>query len=166
MWKIRLSLALAILASGYSIAALPAPPPDVACDDSLWARVYNPQRLLVHRKCVSLTGTIMDATHGKQKDGCRHEKDGDGHCFLRLDAGQEHFLNQKNLDNEDGALVFEPMCRYRVTQADAMTSCKNYHQPLVLPPIGSHVRITGSSVTDLQHGHMEIHPVSSIEVIQ
>lgn len=135
------------------------------CDDSLWKHVYNSQRLQVHQICAEATGVIVDASHGKNKDGCRHEADGDGHCFLKLDPGQEQFINQKNIDNEDGNLVFEPMCRYKVTQDDAKAVCKNYKQPLVLPPIGSHVRLSGSSVTDLQHGHKEFHPISSIEVL-
>jgi hypothetical protein len=133
--------------------------------DMLFKHVYNSQRLQVHVMCATVTGTIADASHGKNKDGCRHEADGDGHCFLKLDTGQEKYLNQKNMDNEDGALVFEPMCRYRVTQEDAKAVCKNYKQPLDLPPVGSHVRMSGAWVTDLQHGHNEIHPVSSITVI-
>jgi hypothetical protein len=137
-----------------------------SCDDSLWKHLYHSPRLQVHQLCATVTGTIVDASHGKNKDGCRHEADGDGHCFLKLDAGQEKFLNQKNLDNEDGALVFEPICHYRVTQADAKAACKDWKQNLVLPPVGSHVRMTGSWVTDLQHGHNEIHPVSAIEIIK
>ena len=62
------------------------------CDESLWGHVYHRQRLLVNERCVSVTGTLVDATDGKVKDGCRHEADGDGHCWLRLDAGQEQFL--------------------------------------------------------------------------
>jgi hypothetical protein len=57
------------------------------------------------------------------------------------------------------------MCRYRVTQADAQAVCRNWKQKLIIPLVGSHVRITGAFVTDLQHGHNEIHPVSSIAVI-
>jgi hypothetical protein len=135
------------------------------CDQALWTHVYHAGRLQVHQACMPVTGTIADASHGKNKDGCRHEADGDGHCFLKLDAGQESLLNQKNLDNEGGFLVFEPMCRYKVTQADAREVCANWKQDFALPPAGSHVRITGSYVTDLQHGHNEIHPVTAIEVL-
>lgn len=133
-----------------------------ACTASIWQHIYNRDRLQVLQDCASVTGTIVDASHGKNKDGCRHEADGDGHCFLKLDAGQEKFINAKNKQNEDGDLVFEPICRYAVTQADAKAACKNWKQTLALPPIGSHVRITGAWVLDTEHGHMEIHPVSSI----
>lgn len=132
-----------------------------------WRHVYHPQRLAVITPCTSVTGTIVDASKGRTKDGSRHEGDGDGHFFLKLDAGQEQFLNAKNLSNEDGNLVFEPVCLFRVKQQDAITVCAHYSQApaLVIPSIGSHVRISGAHVLDTQHGHNEIHPVSSIEVI-
>jgi len=136
------------------------------CDPALVAHVYNPHRLQTHEACATVTGIIVDASHGKNKDGCRHEADGDGHCFLKLDAGQESYLNEKNIANEDGALVFEPMCRYRVTQADAKNACKNWKQKLALPSVGSHVRATGVWVLDTEHGHNELHPISSIEVLK
>src|SRR6185437_6403711 len=66
-----------------------------------------------------------------------------------------------------GNLVFEIVCKFRVTQADAVASCPStYQTPIHLPPIGSHVRIVGSYVQDTNHGKwMEIHPVTSIEII-
>lgn len=136
------------------------------CDESLWGHVYNPQRLKIHERCASVTGVIVDATHGKRKQGCRSESDGDLHCWLKLDAGQEKYINKMNVKNQEGNLVWEPMCRYRVTQEDAKAACKNWKQNLKLAPIGAHVRITGAAVLDTQHGHKEIHPVSSIEVIK
>jgi hypothetical protein len=36
-----------------------------------------------------VTGTIVDATNGKQTDGVRHEKDGDTHGWLEVDSGFE-----------------------------------------------------------------------------
>lgn len=138
----------------------------LSCDDSLWKKhIYHSYRLQVDNPCTVATGVIVDATHGKNKDGCRHEADGDGHCWLKLDPGQEQFLNQGNLDKQEGNLVFEPICRYRVTQEDAKAACKNYKQPLVIPPVGTHVRMVGAAVTDLQHGHKEFHPVWSITVL-
>lgn len=137
--------------------------PDVACDRSLMKHIYHPKRLVI-KSCQSVVGTFVDATHGRNKDGCRHEKDGDGHCWIRLDPGQESLLNDGNLKHQDGNLVFEPICRYRVTQTDAALACLNYHQDLALPPVGSHVRIIGEFVFDSQHGHNEIHPVTKIIV--
>src|SRR5437660_419165 len=97
------------------------------CDDALWDHVYNHQRLEIHR-CVAVTGTFVDATRGRAKDGCRHEADGDSHCWLKLGPGQEQFINAENIKNQDGNLVFEPMCQWRVTQKDAMAVCKGWKQ--------------------------------------
>lgn len=140
-----------------------------ACDQTLWQHVYNPRRLKVLNPCVSVTGTIVDATHGKHKQGCRVEADGDLHCWLKLDNEvpgiMSPYLNAMNLKNEGGTLVWEPMCQHHVTQKDAMEACKDWHQDIILPPVGSHVKITGAWVLDTEHGHMEIHPVSGIEVL-
>lgn len=135
-----------------------------AQDDSVWAHIYHPQRLQVIEANATVTGTIVDATHGKRKQGCRSEADGDLHCWLKLDAGQDKYINAENVKNQGGNLVFEPICQHRVTQANAKAACKNYKQPITIPPVGSHVRMTGDSVLDTQHGHMEIHPAKSIEV--
>ena len=137
------------------------------CDDSLWDHVYNPQRLIVNQKCVAVTGTIVDATNGKRSDGVRHEADGDTHGWLKLDSQFEKLLNAGNLSAEGGNLVFEVVCKFHVTQADAIAACpQTYHSSVQIPPIGSHVRIVGSYIQDTNHSKwMEIHPVTSITVI-
>ena len=137
------------------------------CDHALWHHVYNRQRLAVNKACVSVTGAIVDASHGKHKDGARHEADGDSHNWLKLDAGQEQLLLPGNAQTQGGNLVFEIICRYRVTQADAKAACKNFKSAVELPPVGSHVRITGALISDLDHQpiHREIHPVTRIEVV-
>src|SRR5882724_3574578 len=157
------------------------------CDESLWKHTYNPQRLEVHERCVSVTGTIVDATHGKRKDGVRKEADGDCHGWLKLDAGQDGeqpksgdtspryvnleqkdtvigpYLNPGNMSDEEGNLVFEIVCMFPVTQKDAINACKNYKNKVKLPAVGSHVRMTGSFVQDDNHAKWnELHPVSSI----
>lgn len=138
----------------------------IPCDESLWKRVYKPERLQVHSRCVSVTGTIVDATHGKRKDGVRKEADGDCHGWVKLDGGQEKYLNAGNMSGEDGNLVYEVVCLFPVSQKDAVSACKGYKNKVKLAPIGSHVRITGSWVKDDNHAKwFELHPVSSIEVI-
>ena len=137
------------------------------CDDSLWDHVYNPQRLIVKQKCISVTGTIVDATNGKKSDGVRHEADGDTHGWLKVDPEFVNLLNAGNKSAEGGTLVFEIVCRFPVTQADAKSACQAFNNSVKIPSIGSHVRIVGSYVQDTNHSKwMEIHPVSSIEVIQ
>lgn len=136
------------------------------CDPSLWTHVYNPQRLIVKQKCIAVTGTIVDATRGKERDGVRHEADGDTHGWLDVDPQFKSLLNAGNMSDEGGNLVFEIVCKYHVTQADAVPACSGYHATVQLPPVGSHVRIVGTYVQDTNHSQwMEIHPVTSIEVV-
>jgi hypothetical protein len=143
---------------------LVAPAAFAQCDASLWDHVYNPQRLVVKVRCVTVSGTIVDATHGQRKDGLRHEKDGDTHGWLKVDPQFRNLLNAGNLSDEGGNLVFEVICKYRVTQIDAKAACKDFQSSVVIPPVGSCVRITGTYVQDTEHAKwMEIHPVTKIE---
>ena len=72
-------------------------------------------------------------------------------------------INPANIKNQVGHLVVEPICVNKVTQADAISACQNFHQNISVPPIGSHVNITGSYALDKEHGNWaEIHPVTSI----
>jgi hypothetical protein len=113
-----------------------------------------------------VTGTIVDATAGKKSDGVRHEADGDTHGWLQVDSGFENLLNAGNESDEGGNLVFEIVCRFPVTQADAKAACEGYTDTVTLPPVGSHVRIVGTYVQDTFHAKwMEIHPVTRITVV-
>jgi hypothetical protein len=142
---------------------------EATCDASLAIHVYHPNRLIVKQQCIAVTGTIVDATatqSRKRPDGVRHEGDGDTHGWLKLDPGFENLLNAGNMSDEGGNLVFEIICRYPVTQADAKASCLGYTDHVTLPPVNSHVRIVGRYVQDTFHRQwMEIHPVTSITVI-
>ena len=111
----------------------------------------------------------MDATATQSKhqaDGTRHEHDGDTHGWLKVDSGFENLLNSGNTNDEDGNLVFEIICRFPVTQTDAKAACQGYTDQIMLPPVGSHVRIVGRFVQDTFHGQWnEFHPVTSITAI-
>jgi len=121
----------------------------------------------VKQPCIAVTGTIVDATNGKVQDGMRHEADGDTHGWLKVDPQFQDLLNPGNMNNEGGNLVFEIVCEFKVSQADAKPACASYKSTIKIPAIGSHVRIVGSYVRDTNHAQwMEIHPVTSIEVIK
>jgi hypothetical protein len=146
----------------------PAPAPG-GCDPSISTHVYHPHRLIVKQDCVTVTGTIVDATatqSKKEPDGVRHEKDGDTHGWLKVDPEFQNLLNSGNINDEGGNLVFEIVCRFPVTQTDAKSACTGYTDHVALPPVGSHVRIVGRFVQDTFHGQWnEIHPVTSITTI-
>jgi hypothetical protein len=156
-----------VSASSASTSANPSASSTGQCDASLWNHVYHSQRLIVKQQCAEVTGMIVDATNGKEPDGVRHEADGDTHGWLKVDSQFQNLLNAGNISAEGGNLVFEIVCRFPVTQADAKAACQGYKDTVKLPPVGSRVRIVGTYVQDTFHAQwMEIHPVTSITVIQ
>jgi hypothetical protein len=82
-----------------------------------------------------------------------------------LDVGQSGFLNAKNMSDQHGDLVVEPVCMHSVTQSDAVAACKGYISPSKIPPVGSHVKVTGSFVLYTAHGWLELHLISSIGIV-
>src|SRR5205085_10484482 len=146
---------------------IPGSPSMVGCGDSLWQHVYHPSRLLVQQDCLTVTGVIVDATAGQahhQPDGVRHEADGDTHGWLQVDSQFVDLINPGNRSDEGGNLVFEIVCHYTVTQSDAQPACAGFTDRATIPPIGTHVAITGTFVQERNHKKWnEIHPVSRIE---
>jgi hypothetical protein len=98
------------------------------CDATLWNHVYNPQRLIVKQSCISVTGTIVDATNGKRSDGVRKEADGDTHGWLKVDPQFKNLLNAGNMSDEGGNLVYEIVCKFKVSQPDAKEACPLTYQ--------------------------------------
>jgi Protein of unknown function (DUF3761) len=133
-----------------AVVATPTGVATATCGDP-HAHVYSPDRLQLLASCVTVTGVV---------DVIRKEKDGDLHVLLRLDPGEEKYINAKNAQ-EEGDLVLEPVCVDQPTQADAVSACAGYRNPLSIPPVGAHISVTGPWVLDLDHGWLEIHPVSS-----
>jgi hypothetical protein len=138
----------------------------VGCGDGRWQHFYHPSRLLVKQDCVTVTGVIVDATASQshhQADGMRHEGDGDTHGWLKLDPAFATFINAGNTSDEEGNLVFEFVCHYKVTQPDAKAACAGFTDHTVIPPVGTHVAIKGTFAQEKNHKKWnEIHPVSSI----
>lgn len=124
------------------------------------AHVYSPDRLQLLAACIELTGTIDSETA---------QADGDYHVRLHLDTGQtcagQPCIDAKNVSDQAGDLILEPVCENTITQADAVAACVGYHNPLVLPPLNSHVMVMGPFVLDTDHGWDEIHPLESIAVV-
>jgi uncharacterized protein YraI len=163
---ITVSAAPAVPPAEPTATSTPGGAPASACDSTLWNHVYHPMRLIVKGACVTVTGTIVDATSGKEPDGVRHEADGDTHGWLQPDPQFHSLLNAGNQSAEGGNLVFEIICRFPVTQKDAQSACSGYTDHVQLPPVGSHVSVTGTYVQDTFHAQWnEIHPVSSVNIV-
>jgi hypothetical protein len=150
------------------VPGVPGSPSMVGCGDGLWAHVYHPTRLNVIQDCVTVTGVMVDATVHEpihQPDGVRHEPDGDTHGWLKVDPKFSNMINAGNTSAEGGNLVFEIVCHFPITQSDAKPACAGFADHTKLPPINSHVAITGTWVVEKNHAQwFEIHPVSSIKV--
>ena len=160
----------ALTAPGAPIALGPGMPGSDSmqgCGDGLWKHVYHPTRLIVRNDCVTVTGTIVDATADQshhQQDGVRHEGDGDTHGWIKVDAQFSDLINAGNTSDEEGNLVFELVCHYTVKQDDAKAPCQGFTDHTKIPPVGSHVAVRGTFVTEKNHAKWnEIHPVSSIK---
>jgi hypothetical protein len=138
------------------------------CGDGLWQHVYKLSRLLVRQDCLTVTGTIVDATASQshhQADGMRHEPDGDTHGWLQVDPQFASLINDGNTADEGGYLVLKIVCHYTVSQADSKPFCTGFADHTSIQPVWTHVAITGTIVTEKNHGKWnEIHPVSSITI--
>jgi len=124
------------------------------CDASLWKHVYDPTRLQQLASCLSVTGVI---------DESDADPDGDQHFLLRLDPGQDSLVNKRNRKKKGGDLVVEIVCANPTTMKKAKRACAGYTNPITIPTLGAHVRVTGTYVFDSHNGWEEIHPVSRIE---
>lgn len=145
--------------SATATATAKPSPSAAACTGSPTAHVYNPDRLKLIAACVTVSGTI---------ELVRLEPDGDDHIRLRVDSGQscagQPCTNARNTAAQRGDLVLEPVCENPVTQPDAVTACTGYHNPLMVPPAGTRVRVSGPFVLDMSpnHGWLEIHPLEAL----
>lgn len=127
------------------------------CNAELWDHVYRKTRLHIVESCIAVTGTIRDI---------KRESDGDDHIQLVVDPEFAKLLNKRNKAAQGNTLILEPICKGRVTQEDAEAACRDFHSGVEVPKAGSKVRVVGSYVLDTAGGWMEIHPVSSIEVLR
>lgn len=160
--RMMLSHKLPIALAGVLLCGVSAFGQSPTCDETLWTHVYDPSRLSVVQKCVTVTGTVMDASASPEA----HEKDGDRIGWLKLDPGQEKFINEGNQRAQGGNLVFEVICSGPIAEAGAKKACAGFKDQVKVPPAGSHVAITGTWVKDSEGNWFEVHPVTSIVVMK
>ena len=140
-----------------TLAVSTTEPSASGCNAALWKRVYKSSRLQIADECKVVTGVI---------DELNVEDDGDEHMLLKLDPGQDGLVNKRNVKKKNGDLVLEIVCANPTTKKSALKACSGYTNAISYPALHQHVRVTGSYVLDSNNGWMEIHPVSSIEVIR
>jgi hypothetical protein len=127
------------------------------CNAALWKRVYSPKRLQIVDECKVVTGVISELNV---------EEDGDEHMLLKLDPGQDALVNKRNIKKKDGDLVLEIVCANPTTKKSPSRACAGFTNAISFPALHQRVKVTGSYVLDSHNGWMEIHPVSSIEVLR
>ncbi len=149
-------VSVGIVLSTKSSFAILARTADSSCDASLWKRVYNPTRLSQVKSCITAIGTVAESNA---------DDDGDQHFLLKLDKGQKALLNKRNMKKKDGNLVVEIVCANPVMLKKVKQTCDGYKNTVLMPQVGSHVRVTGTYVIDGHNGWAEIHPASRIELI-
>jgi hypothetical protein len=111
---------------------------------------------VVNQSCITITGTGANKIN---------EADGDVHIRVTVDPAFSYMINSSNVSGQHGDLVVEPVCARTVTQTDAIASCTGFTNTVYIPNVGEHVAVTGSYVTDNNHGWNEIHPVTSITIV-
>ena len=135
----------------------PAPPVQAQCNSSLWSHVYEPSRLQIKQACITVTGVVTDF---------HDNEDGDVDIRLAVDPPFQNLLNNGNITNLSGHLQTEAICQTRIQQgaSAAAAACKGFAGSVRVPRVGDHVQVTGRYVLDLNHGWMEIHPISALVV--
>lgn len=123
------------------------------CDESLWQHVYNPTRLAVISRCVTVTGIVEESSTNP---------DGDAHMGLKLDAAYSSMVNDVNKSRKNGDLIIESVCNQPPEDSKVGSACDGYQAHVMIPAVGDHVKITGAFVDDTHNGWNEIHPVTSI----
>jgi hypothetical protein len=126
------------------------------CDESLSNHIYNPGRLEVVDKCISVTGTVAKV---EKKD------DGDSVIYIIPDKGYEVLTNEHNFNQHEGALPVRAICQHKDKEKKA--ECSGLDKPLAIPAKGAHVRVTGSYVLNRTtiNAAGEIYPATSITTI-
>ncbi len=120
--------------------------PDGCVQGDVLAGVYLPSRLKVLDPCRTVDGTVIAVELPDQGEG-----DGDISFDVQVSGADASLLNEYNLRNTNGGLHME------IVPAD--------QGRLPVPKVGDHIRVQGPWVTDLVHGHNEIHPVWALTTL-
>lgn len=106
--------------------------------------------------CKTVTGVVVESSV---------DQDGDQHMLLKPDAGQEVVVNARNVQKKQGNLVLEVVCANHTTLGKVGHACDGYVNHVQLPPLGAHVKASGSYVIDTHNGWAELHPITRIDIL-
>lgn len=127
------------------------------CDESLSNHIYNPGRLEVVDRCISVTGTVAKV-----------EKSADGDYVIHVipDKGYEVLTNEHNFDQHEGALPVRAICQHK--DKEKKTECSGLNKEIAIPAKGARVRVVGTYVLNRTtiYAAGEIYPATSITPIQ
>ena len=105
--------------------------------------VWSPDRLSTLIPAAQRTGIVIQVYT---------EPDGDGHIWMQL--------------NGPARILAEVTCvRPPVRPPAAVAACQGYTNTITLPQIGQRIRVFGPLVFDRDHGWLELHPVTRIDVL-
>jgi hypothetical protein len=145
-----------------STGRVAAGPADV-CESDPLAGVHDPDRLTVLTKCATFVGTVVRAPK-------LNPSDGDVTFNATPDPGSASMLNAQN--RAEGGLHLEivprdqPGCppgQPAKGSEDNLGKCSG--RDVVFPPLGAHIRVTGTWVLDTWNNWNEIHPVWKVEIL-
>ena len=135
------------------IATVPQQFVATGCDSSLWQ--HNAEDEKVSAPCIYLTGVVEQV---------KPEDDGDMNIQLKPDSQYSVLLNSYNIKEGAGNIGLEPICVVSPLRPAFKESCKGYSSHVFIPAVGMHIGVKGSYGQD-KHYWMEIHPVTSIDVL-
>lgn len=125
------------------------------CDNSLWQHNAEDERVSV--PCIYVTGVV---------EKVKPEDDGDMNIQLKPDPQYSVLLNSYNIKDGDGKIALEPICAVSPSnfRPAFKKACSGYTNHVFIPAVGMHIGVKGSYGQD-KHYWMEIHPVTSIDIL-
>jgi len=132
-----------------------------SCDDLLWNHVIGKERKKVVARCITVSGIIIQV---------RPQRSLSYSVGLNPDPKFVNLITPANLKYRGGHLVLRVYRPNSVIQSETSSyfcsMCGKSHQNIIIPPLGTHVSVTGSYVLDPGHGWWaEINPVTTISAI-
>jgi hypothetical protein len=131
-----------------------------------WECITHRDRLQVLNNNATVTGTVIPAGDG----GSHYAPDGDLVFAFKPDPQYSNMVNDVNKINKKygGGLWVEGVCQKanKAKEPRHQGDCKCNATKFPKPKNGQRLRITGAHVKDVgEEGHLELHPIYSMEVI-